>query len=142
MSFQNGFVELKEFSKIVELLEYYSELSKLFEELDTNDDHRVSFNEFKRGFHLLGEDDSDEHYLKEEFKRMDHNGGGFILFDEVSCSEGKHRRQRLSASRISSSASIWPAAKCNKCNCRRSKHELASPCCAVGRKRETHTNCM
>ncbi|CAF4160168.1 unnamed protein product [Rotaria socialis] len=79
----NGLVELKEFAKILELLHYYNKLSEVFEELDTNDDHRISYTEFKRGFELLGEDSNDESYLKNEFKQVDTNNGGFILFDEV-----------------------------------------------------------
>ncbi|CAF1177314.1 unnamed protein product, partial [Rotaria sordida] len=78
----NGFVELREFEKIVLLLKQYDEISKIFEELDTNDDHRISFQEFKRGFQLLGEDDSDEDSLRQEFNAIDSNHGGYILFDE------------------------------------------------------------
>ncbi|UJR36673.1 hypothetical protein I4U23_029390 [Adineta vaga] len=78
----NGFVELREFQKIVELLIYYNEISQIFEELDTNDDHRISFSEFKRGFSLMNEEDLDESYLRQEFNRIDTNRGGFILFDE------------------------------------------------------------
>ncbi|CAF0806760.1 unnamed protein product [Adineta ricciae] len=78
----NGFVELREFRKIIELLHHYDELSKLFEELDTNDDHRISFHEFKKGFSLLGEDDTDEQFLRKEFNSIDTNRGGYILFDE------------------------------------------------------------
>ncbi len=81
--FQNGFVELKEFGKIVELLNHYNKLSQIFEELDTNDDHRISFSEFKKGFELTGEDSSDEKFLRKEFNKIDTNKGGFILFDEV-----------------------------------------------------------
>ena len=83
-------MELKEFTKIVELLKYYDEISKIFEELDTNDDHRISFNEFKRGYELLGEDSADEDRLREEFDAIDTNHGGQILFDEVS---NNHRFQ-------------------------------------------------
>ncbi|CAF3436363.1 unnamed protein product, partial [Rotaria sp. Silwood2] len=78
----NGFVELREFEKIVQLLEQYDQISKVFEELDTNDDHRIGFNEFKKGFQLLGEDDSDEDSLKQEFDAIDSNDGDYILFDE------------------------------------------------------------
>ncbi len=80
---QDGFVELKEFGKIVQLLQKYDQISRVFEELDTNDDHRVSFNEFKRGHELLGDDSSGEDNLKEEFNAIDGNHGGYILFDEV-----------------------------------------------------------
>ncbi len=68
---------------MIELLNYYNHLSELFQELDANGDHRVSFNEFKKGFDLLGEDSSDEKFLRKEFDRIDTNKGGFILFDEV-----------------------------------------------------------
>ncbi|CAM2707351.1 unnamed protein product [Rotaria socialis] len=51
----NGLVELKEFAKILELLHYYNKLR---------------------------EDSNDESYLKNEFKQVDTNNGGFILFDE------------------------------------------------------------
>ncbi|CAF1370067.1 unnamed protein product [Rotaria magnacalcarata] len=79
----NGFVELREFEKIVQLLQQYDEISKIFQELDTNDDHRASFDEFKNGFELLGEDTPDEESLKQEFDGIDSNDGGYILFDEV-----------------------------------------------------------
>ena len=52
--------------------------------MDTNDDHRISFQEFKKGFELLGEDNSDEESLKQEFNAMDSNDGHYVLFDEVS----------------------------------------------------------
>ncbi|CAF2757325.1 unnamed protein product [Rotaria sp. Silwood2] len=89
----NGFVELKEFEKIVHLLKQYNEISKIFEELDTNDDHRISFNEFKQGFQLLGEDDSDEDSLQEEFDAIDSNDGGYILFDEFCMHMAKKKLQ-------------------------------------------------
>jgi Ca2+-binding EF-hand superfamily protein len=76
-------IELREFGKIVELLHHYNHLSALFTQLDTNGDHKISFNEFKKGFELMGEDHSDENHLKKEFNKIDTNKGGFILFDEV-----------------------------------------------------------
>lgn len=77
-------IELREFGKIVELLKHYNELSSIFNELDTNDDRRISFNEFKKGFDLSGDDSSDEQFLRREFSKIDTNGGGYILFDEVN----------------------------------------------------------
>lgn len=76
-------IELREFGKIVELLNHYNKISEVFEQLDTNGDHRISFNEFKQGFDLMGEDSSNEKFLKQEFNKIDTNKGGFILFDEV-----------------------------------------------------------
>jgi len=40
--------------------------------------------EFKKGYHLLGEDNNDEQSLQEEFDAIDSNDGGQILFDEVN----------------------------------------------------------
>lgn len=65
-------------------LQYYDELSKIFEEIDTDDDHRVSFDEFKKGIEQLGEDYTSEADLRREFNSIDTNRGGYILFDEVS----------------------------------------------------------
>ncbi len=76
-------MELREFEKIVQLLQQYEEISNVFEELDTNDDHRISFKEFKKGHELLGEQNSDEDHLQQEFDAIDSNDGGYILFDEV-----------------------------------------------------------
>lgn len=67
----------------MQLLKKYDEISQVFEQLDTNDDHRISFREFKQGFQLLNEDDSDEEQLRQEFDAIDSNDGGYILFDEV-----------------------------------------------------------
>ncbi|CAF4535313.1 unnamed protein product, partial [Rotaria socialis] len=41
------------------------------------------FDEFKKGFELLGEDTPAEESLKQEFDKIDSNDGGYILFDEV-----------------------------------------------------------
>lgn len=68
---------------MIQLLQQYDEISKIFEELDTNDDHRISFKEFKRGYELLGDDAGDEDRLKAEFDAIDTNDGEHILFDEV-----------------------------------------------------------
>lgn len=64
-------------------LQYYDSLSKIFEDVDTDDDHRVSFDEFKMGIEKLGEDYTSEAELKKDFRAIDTNGGGYILFDEV-----------------------------------------------------------
>ncbi|CAF1029993.1 unnamed protein product [Adineta steineri] len=86
----NGLVELKEFDKIVQLLKQYDEISKIFEELDTNDDHRINFQEFQKGFNLLGENSLDEDSLKQEFDTIDSNDGNSILFDEVKYRKKKY----------------------------------------------------
>ena len=82
---------MKEFEKIVQLLKQYDQISQVFEQLDTNDDHRVSFQEFKKGFQLLNENDGGEDRLKQEFDAIDSNDGGSILFDEVKNDSRKRR---------------------------------------------------
>ncbi len=80
---QSGFVEFKEFHHLLDLLYHYNELSKLFGQLDTNKDKRISFQEFKKGHDLIGHSHISENQLKQEFNRIDTNHGGYILFDEV-----------------------------------------------------------
>jgi hypothetical protein len=92
----------------VNLLKQYDEISKVFEELDTNDDHRVSFAEFKKGFDLLGEDNSDEESLRQEFDAIDSNDGDYILFDEVRLFLASQMKCKCRISLLFSSACIWP----------------------------------
>lgn len=79
---QDGFINAKEFEELLYFLFYYDKLHKIFDSIDTNDDQRVSFDEFKKALAALGIPKSSEQELKEEFARMDTNGGGYALFDE------------------------------------------------------------
>ncbi len=81
--FQNGFVELKEFEKIVEFIQEFSTFQQLFDQLDTNDDHQISYKEFKKGFNLAGEDDANEGYIRREFDQIDTDKSGQISFEDV-----------------------------------------------------------
>ncbi|CAF4746627.1 unnamed protein product [Rotaria socialis] len=78
----SGFIELKEFQRLIDLLYYYNRLSDLFGQLDTNKDKRISFIEFKKGYKLVGQSNIPENHIREEFNRIDTNHGGYILFDE------------------------------------------------------------
>ncbi|CAF1013027.1 unnamed protein product [Didymodactylos carnosus] len=80
----NGFVELNEFGKIIDLLLYYDDISKVFQQLDRNKDKRISFEEFKKGHEILDIEYDDNVQLKQEFNSIDTNHGGYILFDEVN----------------------------------------------------------
>ena len=86
-------MELREFEKLIEYLYYYDRLIKIFEEIDTDDDHRVTFSEFKQGIDLLGEDHADDATLKKQFNSIDKNRGGYILFDEVSVDDASRSNQ-------------------------------------------------
>lgn len=80
---QSGFIEFREFRRLIELLYYYNNLSQLFGQLDTNKDKRISFDEFKKGHQLIGINNTSESSLKKDFDLIDTNHGGYILFDEV-----------------------------------------------------------
>ena len=80
---QDGFIDAKEFERLIDLLHYYNELYKIFKQLDKNSDKRISFAEFKKGHELVGLHGLSNAELKEEFNEIDTNQGEFILFDEV-----------------------------------------------------------
>jgi hypothetical protein len=62
-------------------LDFYSRAQALFNKIDTNSDHRIDSNEFKRGASALGIQGIN---LDQEFSKIDRNHGGFILFDEFA----------------------------------------------------------
>ncbi|GBB93054.1 hypothetical protein RclHR1_02100003 [Rhizophagus clarus] len=79
---QDGFVDFKEFGRLIDLLHYYNNLYQIFKELDIDNDRRIDFNEFKKGHELMGIDVSSTKELKKKFDEIDTNHGGHILFDE------------------------------------------------------------
>ncbi|CAG8690350.1 22176_t:CDS:2 [Dentiscutata erythropus] len=79
---KDGFIQLNEFSRLIDLLYYYDELYHLFQQLDKNKDKRISFGEFKKGHDLMGITTNNIDELKKEFAKIDTNDGGYILFDE------------------------------------------------------------
>ncbi|CAG8816492.1 22415_t:CDS:2, partial [Cetraspora pellucida] len=52
-------------------------------QLDKNKDKRISFEEFKKGYKLMGICRLSNDEIKAEFDKIDTNHGGYILFDEV-----------------------------------------------------------
>ena len=83
ISHQDGFIDFKEFGRLIDLLYYYNDLFQIFKKLDLDNDRRVSFAEFKKGHELVGLTGLSNAELKEQFNEIDTNQGGFILFDEV-----------------------------------------------------------
>jgi len=77
----NGFVNRKEFRLLLEYLIYFNKIWDKFDEIDTSDDRKLDMDEFKKGCKILGETISGSEAEK-EFKGMDKNGGGSVLFDE------------------------------------------------------------
>jgi len=79
---QDGFIDFKEFGRLIDLLHYYNELFKIFKKLDIDNDRRIDFEEFKKGHELIGITVRSKKELKEKFNEIDENLGGHILFDE------------------------------------------------------------
>ncbi|CAF4096129.1 unnamed protein product, partial [Adineta steineri] len=69
-----------EFSTLIRWLNRYDELKKLFQQIDVNDDHQISINEFIKGHELLN---LNTQLLQLKFNSIDRNHSGYIIFDEV-----------------------------------------------------------
>ncbi|CAG8535404.1 7575_t:CDS:2 [Dentiscutata heterogama] len=79
---KDGYVQLTEFGRLIDLLYYYDELYHLFQQLDKNKDKRIGFDEFKKGHELIGITTNNTAELKKSFAEIDTNDGGYILFEE------------------------------------------------------------
>ena len=86
----DGFITQKEFSELLLYLSYYIEIYHRFQVLDINRDKRISVEEFVKGYHIVGLNNLSEDAIMQEFSEMDHNAGGFVLFDEF-CHAMAHR---------------------------------------------------
>ncbi|KAJ3151457.1 hypothetical protein HDU89_001899 [Geranomyces variabilis] len=87
---KDGFVDKKEFARLIEYMTLYDGYFKKFQKLDKDGDHRVDFGEFQKGFTDAGFEGSSARQL---FDEIDKNRGGYILFDEF-CSALAHRLLR------------------------------------------------
>jgi Ca2+-binding EF-hand superfamily protein len=86
-----GFVTFDEFENLVKLLGEYDKVYTVFKKIDVNNDDRIDFKEFKKGYNLTGLKPVGEAQLKTIFDKMDSNRGGFVLFDEFSIYAAKQR---------------------------------------------------
>ncbi|CAG8473583.1 hypothetical protein C2G38_2110247 [Gigaspora rosea] len=91
---KDGFVQLDEFGRLLELLHYYNELYEIFKVLDVDHDKRISFEEFKKGHKLMKLDGLSDEELREEFGKIDTNNGGLILFDEFCIYAAKRKLKK------------------------------------------------
>ena len=77
----DDYIEFREFRYFLVSLRQYFEYYVAFQRTDDNNDGRISFDEFQANFEKIkvwvGDFDAES-----EFKKIDANGGGFILFDE------------------------------------------------------------
>eukprot|EP01062_Namystynia_karyoxenos_P037187 TRINITY_DN2708_c0_g1_i2.p1 TRINITY_DN2708_c0_g1~~TRINITY_DN2708_c0_g1_i2.p1 ORF type:complete len:299 (+),score=110.50 TRINITY_DN2708_c0_g1_i2:79-897(+) len=76
---RDGLMELKEFSHFIEFLSLYTDMWKIFEQIDTGHDRRINRAEFKEGIQRAGVEVPDPDAA---FDEADLNGGGELLFDE------------------------------------------------------------
>ncbi|CAB4414428.1 unnamed protein product [Rhizophagus irregularis] len=79
---KDGFINFKEFGRLIDLLYYYNNLFQVFKKLDIDNDRRINFNEFKKGYELMGIKVDSSEELKSKFDEIDTNHGGYILFEE------------------------------------------------------------
>jgi len=81
---KDDYVELDEFRLLLLCLRQYFELYVAFSRMDTSLDRRLDFEEFKSALPALAMWNIvlTEEQAEAEFKLIDDNNGGFILFDE------------------------------------------------------------
>eukprot|EP00056_Hartaetosiga_gracilis_P010143 m.148755 g.148755 ORF g.148755 m.148755 type:complete len:656 (-) comp13263_c1_seq2:106-2073(-) len=80
---KDAWVEKKEFPFLLRNLLYFNVLFDTFDDIDTDDDRRVDFKEFKQGMGVLNIE-LDDVDAQAEFAAMDANDGGVVLFDEFA----------------------------------------------------------
>ena len=78
------YVEKSEFRLLLVYLRRYFELFVMYSVLDTTDDRRLSLDEFEDAMPLLERWGVEVENPALEFRNMDHNKGGFLLFDEFA----------------------------------------------------------
>eukprot|EP00045_Choanoeca_perplexa_P010618 m.109156 g.109156 ORF g.109156 m.109156 type:complete len:772 (-) comp15337_c0_seq4:117-2432(-) len=77
----DAWVERAEFPAFLRNVFYFNKLFHAFEQIDSDDDRRLDFDEFKAGLKVLDMALSDRE-ARQEFDTMDSNDGGVVLFDE------------------------------------------------------------
>jgi Ca2+-binding EF-hand superfamily protein len=78
------YVEKCEFRLLFVYLRQYFEIWQMFDEVDTSDDWRVSYDEFLAALPKIQSWGVKVSNPEAEFKAIDKNGGGIILFDEFA----------------------------------------------------------
>ena len=78
------YVQKPEFRIFLMYLRQYFEYFVMFRKIDTSDDNRVSINEFKLAIPTMKKWGVEIKNPEEEFKLIDKNGGGQVLFEEFA----------------------------------------------------------
>eukprot|EP00386_Alphamonas_edax_P000914 GDKI01002757.1.p2 GENE.GDKI01002757.1~~GDKI01002757.1.p2 ORF type:complete len:185 (-),score=79.46 GDKI01002757.1:273-827(-) len=87
----DDFIEWSEFRLLLCYLRQYFELYEMFDRIDTSDDRRVTLAEFKEALKMIQSWGLKIADAEAEFKKIDKNGGGVILFDEFCEWALKHK---------------------------------------------------
>merc|ERR1712061_68472 len=77
----DDWVDKKEFKMLLGNLFYFNKIFWLFDNADGDKDRRLTFQEFAWCLSVSGAKMSDSE-VRQDFSRVDRNGGGIILFDE------------------------------------------------------------
>jgi Ca2+-binding EF-hand superfamily protein len=80
--YSDDYIEINEFRYFLVYLRQYLEYFEMFDRIDTNDDKKISFKEFKLAQPLMEKWGVKVSDPEKTFKEIDKNGGGSILFDE------------------------------------------------------------
>jgi len=79
----DDWVERKEFKMLLGNIFYFNKLFWLFEHVDGDADRRMSYAEFKKLLTITGAAKKmSEAEIQQDFRKVDRNGGGIVLFDE------------------------------------------------------------
>jgi len=77
----DDWVDRKEFKSLLANLFYFNKIYWVFDQVDNDKDRRLTFKEFKWCLNICGTKMSGAEATR-EFKTIDKNGGGIVLFDE------------------------------------------------------------
>merc|ERR1719310_482429 len=77
----DDWVERKEFKRLLANLFYFNKIFWVYDMVDNDKDRRLNYQEFKQCLAVCGTQMSDSQ-ARQEFHKVDRNGGGIILFDE------------------------------------------------------------
>ena len=92
----DGFIERREFGKLLQYLVYFDRLWDAFTAIDTDDDRRLTLPEFRAGCAAVGIPLAARE-AAQEFAICDANAGGFVLFGEF-CTWAAKRHYRAAGS--------------------------------------------
>lgn len=78
----DNFISPSEFRFLLQYLQEFYELWLIFDQVDADNDRRISKEEFKKAKDVLAKFGMDTSDMDAQWKSFDANGGGQVLFDE------------------------------------------------------------